>query len=76
MTKFCITASFGIGVLLLSVTAAPASARDDSCNAYDETSGLRCFNCMERVQTADGWKLVNTCARRDSRQPSREGEEG
>ncbi len=74
--RFFVAASLGIGVFLLSVAAGPASARDDGCHAYDETSGLQCFNCMERVQSEKGWKLVNTCTRPDSRQPTRQGEEG
>ncbi len=45
----------GIGV------ASPAWAHDDTCNRWDETQSLRCFDCMKRVWTGYEWQLVNTC---------------
>ncbi len=67
MARFFIRMSFGMAVFCSAMMAEAAFARDDNCNSYDETNGLQCFNCMERVQTENGWKLVNVCNQRDHR---------
>lgn len=29
----------------------------------DSSQSIRCFDCMKRASTPQGWKLVNTCKR-------------
>jgi hypothetical protein len=42
--------------------AISAPARADTCRwGGDESQSIRCFDCMRRVWTPYGWKLVNTC---------------
>lgn len=53
--------------------AIPTPARADTCRwGGDESQSIRCFDCMRRVWTPYGWKLVNTCVPRyynDFQQP-------
>ncbi len=57
--------------VLLAATAAcvaglsfaiPSPVRAETCRwGGDESQSMRCFDCMRRVWTPYGWKLVNTC---------------
>lgn len=45
-----------------AIVALPAQAgHRNSCHHFDETSGSKCMDCMERVWTGRHWKLVDTC---------------
>ncbi|ARN81941.1 hypothetical protein MCBRY_002404 [Methylocystis bryophila] len=41
--------------------AALATEADDDCAWQDFSNSMRCFDCMKRVWTGTGWRIVNTC---------------
>jgi len=58
-----------IAAVALSATASlstAALAQDADCTRWDRTDSFRRFECLNRVWTGDGWRLVNTCPRRST----------
>lgn len=46
-------------------SASPSVLLADTCPwGGDNSQSIRCFDCMVRVWTPHGWKLVNACERR------------
>jgi hypothetical protein len=50
----------------VGASSAAYAHQDASCAQYDESDGMRCFDCLERVRTSHGWKYVDTCARKET----------
>ncbi len=63
MTRTTLKSFIAVMALCAGVSAAlPAAAREDVCPwGGDSSQSMRCFDCMRRVWTGHGWKLVNTC---------------
>jgi len=48
----------------VGVSSAALAQADDDCLWQDRSNSIRCFDCLNRVWTGSGWRLVNTCVRR------------
>ncbi len=62
MAKWATVLLAATAACVAGLSFAIPSRADDTCRAGgDEAQSMRCFDCMRRVATPYGWKLVNTC---------------